>query len=134
MGKALMNGILAILLTGGCAGGPSATGEARATAESPKAQVPPIQDDISPSHHAEGVTETCKPPYVPDEATAIRIAEAVWLPIYGKGIYEERPFRAELVKDVWIVIGSLPRSSPGGVPIARISREDGRILQVTHTQ
>jgi hypothetical protein len=71
---------------------------------------------------------------VREEATAIRIAEAVWLALYGKGIDDSRPFRAELVQDVWIVAGSLPKNSPGGVPIARIRRDNGQILQVTHTQ
>lgn len=91
-------------------------------------------DDLSPSQHAEGVTETCAKPYVRDEATAIRIAEAVWLSVYGKQIYEQRPFRAELVKGVWIVTGSLPKDCAGGVPIARIRHEDGQILQIIHTQ
>ena len=96
-----------------------------------------IHDPLTPAQHAagtEGATETAPKPFVPDEATAIRIAEAVWLPIYGKGIYEQRPFRAQLVGNVWIVTGSLPPMTCGGVPIARISRDDGRILQVIHTQ
>ena len=32
--------------------------------------------------------------YVPDKITAIKIAEAVWLPIYGNSIYEKKPFVA----------------------------------------
>jgi hypothetical protein len=32
--------------------------------------------------------------FVPDQATAVRIAEAVWIPIYGEGIVEQRPYRA----------------------------------------
>lgn len=36
-------------------------------------------------------------PVVPDEETAIRVAEAVWTPIFGKEAVEsQRPFRAEL--------------------------------------
>jgi hypothetical protein len=40
--------------------------------------------------------------YVPDSATAVRIAEAVLMPIYGKEhIESERPFIAELKDRVW---------------------------------
>ncbi len=70
--------------------------------------------------------------FVPDEATAIRIAEAVWLPIYGKDIYEEKPFIVGLRDGVWTVTGSLPGGRKGGVAEVEISKEDGRILRVSH--
>jgi hypothetical protein len=70
---------------------------------------------------------------VPDSATAIRIAEAVWLPIYGEGIYDRRPFSAELILDsVWAVAGSIPANMLGGVPYIEIQKSDGRILGVGH--
>jgi hypothetical protein len=77
-----------------------------------------------------------KPPagYVPDAATAIKIAEAVWLPIYGENVLKKKPFKARLEKDVWIVEGSLPKPGPGGVPVAEISKETGQILRVSHGQ
>ena len=76
--------------------------------------------------------------YVPDTKTAIRIAIAVWSPIYGeKQIQEEKPFHAALNHGIWTVTGSLPPSPHGnvmvgGVALAKISKKDGRILQVTH--
>lgn len=33
--------------------------------------------------------------YVPNKETAIKIAEAIWLPIYGNKIYNSKPFRAK---------------------------------------
>ncbi|MCB2231540.1 YbbC/YhhH family protein [bacterium] len=70
---------------------------------------------------------------VPDKATAVRIAEAVWLPIYGKEIHDRRPFRAELIGDsVWAVAGSLPTDMLGGVPYIEIQRRDGKVLGVGH--
>jgi len=78
-----------------------------------------------------------RPPngFVPDKATAIRIAEAVWIPIYGKKqIESERPFHAVLRHGVWIVSGSLPQGQLGGVAGAEISKSDGQILQVTHSK
>lgn len=72
--------------------------------------------------------------YVPDEETAIKIAEAVWLPLFGKDVLQKRPFSAKLVDGVWIVTGSLPEGMLGGVPRAEISKEDARILTVSHSQ
>jgi hypothetical protein len=71
--------------------------------------------------------------FVPDQATAIRIAEAVLVPIYGeKNIQSERPFKATLKNGVWTVTGTLPPQSLGGTAIVRLSKADGRILLVTH--
>jgi hypothetical protein len=74
--------------------------------------------------------------FVPNAETAIRIAEAVWVPIYGeKLIASEKPFKATLRDDVWIVTGAdLPEGSLGGVAEAHISKRDGRILRVVHGQ
>ena len=75
--------------------------------------------------------------YVPDKATAIKIAEAVWLPIYGKKIYTELPFKAILVNDsIWTVAGTLPKSSKkiviGGTAYIEIRKSDCKILKVIH--
>lgn len=71
--------------------------------------------------------------YVPNERTAIKIAEAVWEPIYGhENILKKRPFKAVLHDGIWTVVGSLPEDVLGGVPEADIRKDDGRILRVTH--
>ncbi len=71
--------------------------------------------------------------FVPDEVTAIRIAEAVLIPIYGqKKVGSERPFSAKLTKGVWKVEGYLPEGASGGVAEVRIDKRDGRILHVIH--
>jgi hypothetical protein len=73
--------------------------------------------------------------YVPDEQTAIKIAEAVWLPIYGEDVLkDERPFRAYLKDGVWIVSGTLPTGALGGTAEARISKSTGCILRIIHYQ
>jgi hypothetical protein len=73
---------------------------------------------------------------VPDETTAISIAEAVWLPIYGDKIYKEQPFVAEYdsKKGYWYVHGTLPENTIGGVVEIKISRSNGRIVYVNHGQ
>jgi hypothetical protein len=71
--------------------------------------------------------------YVPNADAAIQIAVAVWGPIYGaEKIEREKPYRASLRNGVWVVEGSLPPQSLGGVAIAEISKKDGRILKVSH--
>lgn len=74
--------------------------------------------------------------FVPDSLTAVRIAVAVWGPIYGeRQIQTEAPYRAALRDGVWTVEGSLHcggRACVGGVAIAEVARHDGRILRVSH--
>jgi hypothetical protein len=77
--------------------------------------------------------------YIPDEATAIRVAEAVLTPIYGeKHVLSERPFRARLDGEFWIVEGSLPKPPKrgdvvvGGTMVAEINRKTGCIRAVYH--
>ena len=72
--------------------------------------------------------------YVPDAATAIKIAVAVWEPIYGvKQIAKQKPFIAVLANGVWKVNGSMPKQLIlGGVAEAEISKDDGKILRISH--
>ncbi len=73
------------------------------------------------------------PGYVPDEETAIKIAVAVWLPIYGKKqIEKEKPHKATLKDGIWHVNGSLPKGWVGGVAEAEIAKDDGRIIRISH--
>jgi hypothetical protein len=80
--------------------------------------------------------------FVPDKETAVKIAEAVLIPVYGKTqIESEQPFDASLKDGVWIVSGSLncgndkhgkPNVCVGGVAVVRISKADGRIIDMIH--
>lgn len=82
-----------------------------------------------------GAPQTFKPKdgFIPDEKTAIRVAEAVLSPIYGEEkIISERPFTAKLKKGVWTVTGHLPEGWDGGVAEIKISKETGEIISVTH--
>jgi hypothetical protein len=77
------------------------------------------------------------PGFVPDSATAIGIAVAVWVPIYGKKqIDSEKPNIATLMGGVWTVVETfhcpVSQHCVGGVALAEISKEDGTILKVIH--
>jgi hypothetical protein len=72
--------------------------------------------------------------FVPDAETAMKIAEAVWLPIYGKDIYKERPYQVIKEGGNWVVSGTLPPNVVGGTAVAVIAQQDGRIINVFHTK
>ncbi len=73
--------------------------------------------------------------FVPDERTAIAIAEAVLVPIYGKEqINSEKPLKASLQDGIWTVQGSLPKGWDGGVAIVKIAKRDARIVYLIHEQ
>lgn len=73
--------------------------------------------------------------YVPTKEVAIKIAVAVWEPIYGaEHIAAEKPYLARLTNGVWIAGASLPKGVLGGVAEAEISKNDGSILRVSHGQ
>lgn len=88
--------------------------------------------------------EAPKRNYVPNSETAIAIAEAVFTPVFGKKqIESERPFKATLNDDVWTVSGTLycPNGEPqtdklpscfGGVAVVKISKQNARIISMTH--
>lgn len=72
--------------------------------------------------------------FIPDKATAVRVAEAVLTPIYGeKQIKSEEPLNAQLKGGVWIITGTPPKGMAlGGVAEIRISKRTGEILFVNH--
>jgi|ERR1039458_8450937 hypothetical protein len=72
--------------------------------------------------------------FVPDEETAKKIAEAIWIPIYGKDVIDgEKPFQAELWHDtVWVVNGTLPKGYSGGTAYITIRKSDCKISDVYH--
>jgi hypothetical protein len=82
--------------------------------------------------------------YVPNAETAVAIAEAVLIPVYGKKTIEsERPFKAILQNGVWSVDGTLycqdgkPQSAKvptcvGGAAEVKIAESDGRIISMIH--
>jgi hypothetical protein len=82
---------------------------------------------------------------VPDEATAVKIAEKALAKVYGKKhIESERPFKAVLLKGIWHVGGTLyckdehgnvlTNVCAGGVAMAEVRQKDGRVLRTTHTK
>jgi hypothetical protein len=74
--------------------------------------------------------------FVPNAETAVKIGEAVLIPVYGEGtINRERPFKATRQGDVWRVTDTLNCGAPacaGGTAVVRISKTSGEILFMGH--
>ncbi|MGB7207560.1 MAG: NTF2 fold immunity protein [Pyrinomonadaceae bacterium] len=71
--------------------------------------------------------------FVKDEQAAIEIAVREWTRMgLKKMIDQEKPYRAELVGDVWEVNGTAPKNWVGGLAYARISQKDGKVLKAWH--
>lgn len=76
---------------------------------------------------------TPKNGFVPDKETAVRVAEAILVPIYGeKQVASEHPFSADLKGDVWTVTGHLPEGWTGGVAEVKISKRTCQVISVNH--
>ena len=77
--------------------------------------------------------------FVPNSETAVKVGEAVLTPVYGEEkILGERPFKATLQGDVWMVEGTLHCGGPpgaqcfGGTAVVNISKTSGQILFMMH--
>lgn len=92
---------------------------------------------IAPNYNTDSIKDGYIPKegYVPNAETAIKIAEAIWLPIYGQDIYSCKPFKAKLIDGhIWQIEGTLPKKYEGGVPYAEIEKNEGRIIKVYHSK
>ena len=89
--------------------------------------------DMKPSDKNIGKGFIPQSGFVPDSATAIKVAVAILIPIYGaETICSEYPFIAVLANGVWTVSGSIPAGQVGGAAEVRISKATGQILRVVH--
>jgi hypothetical protein len=73
---------------------------------------------------------------VPDEETAIKIAEIFLFKNYSKReIVKEKPYKIGLVNNYWIIIGSLPSYyKKGGTFEMVINSKDGKVIGITHSK
>jgi len=72
--------------------------------------------------------------YIPDSQTAVAIATAVLIPIYGKAkIDAEKPWHTGLKDGVWTIVGTFNGKGAGGEAIVQIDKKTGAVIFVTHT-
>lgn len=71
---------------------------------------------------------------IPDEITAVRVAEAVFPPIFGsEEVKKYLPYHANLKNGIWTVYGTLKQGSRGGTPQMTIQKKDGKVIEVWHS-
>jgi hypothetical protein len=72
--------------------------------------------------------------YVPDQKTAIQVAKAILISVYGEvTVKNEEPFTASLEGTIWTVKGAV-RPYPSGNAEIKLSKNDGAVLFLTHSQ
>lgn len=72
-------------------------------------------------------------PVVRDKETAIAIAEAVLFKIYGKDqITKQKLYEIYKMENHWVLFGTLPEDTEGGIFEIAIDAQDGRIVGLTH--
>jgi hypothetical protein len=79
---------------------------------------------------------------IPNAATAVKMAEPELLRLYGASVIaSERPLTAYLWGEMWVVSGTLHRGKRtnsadcvGGVATAHLSKSDGRVVEIFHTE
>ncbi|HEX3505944.1 MAG TPA: NTF2 fold immunity protein [Xanthobacteraceae bacterium] len=71
--------------------------------------------------------------FVPDADTARKISEVVLIRLVGEAQVErEKPLTVSLEDGVWIVKGTMPPNTLGGIAEVHISKKDGTILFLSH--
>jgi hypothetical protein len=79
---------------------------------------------------------------IPNEAAALKMAEPELLRLYGASVIaSERPLTAGLWGEIWVVSGTLhcgkgsnSTDCVGGVATAHLSKSDGRVVEIFHTE
>lgn len=70
---------------------------------------------------------------IKESNTAIKIAEAILFDIYGtENIEEQKPYEKYLIKDHWVILGTLPERSMGGTFLIIIDAKNAQVLKITH--
>lgn len=95
---------------------------------------PPIVPQALSAEDERTITPIPPRGLVPDEATAVRIAEAIFIAFYGEQVLQQRPFRAALHGNQWYVHGTLKANAVGGTAFAAISKRDARVVQFFHSK
>lgn len=89
---------------------------------------------ISSACDSNKCSNTLKGDLVSKDSIAVKIAEAVCIPLYGEDIISQKPYQVRSESDKWIVEGSRQKNEVGGTFHVEIEKKCGTILKVTHSK
>lgn len=72
-------------------------------------------------------------PAIRNTATAVHVAESILFSVYGEdNIIDERPYEVQKLDNYYIINGTLPEGSKGGVFLLVIDSKNSRVVRLTH--
>lgn len=70
---------------------------------------------------------------ISDSIIAMAIAEPILFKIYGKkNIEKQKPYENYLIKNYWVISGTLPEDYLGGTFMIIINAKNAEIIRITH--
>ncbi|OXB11653.1 YbbC/YhhH family protein [Flavobacterium reichenbachii] len=70
---------------------------------------------------------------IKDKKTAIAVSEPILFEIYGKShIEDQKPYEVYLIKNYWVIRGTLMHLSFGGTFLIIIDARNSRVLRIIH--
>jgi hypothetical protein len=68
-----------------------------------------------------------------DSVAAISTAEKILFERYGKeNIERQKPYQINLIREYWVLFGTLPNDSIGGTFLIILDRRNSNVVKVTH--
>ncbi len=71
-----------------------------------------------------------------DEASAVKIAEVIFVKVYGERVLQQKPWKVKSEKDdsIFFIEGTfnLPKGTLGGVAEIRIKRSNAEVVSIMH--
>lgn len=87
---------------------------------------------IKKAHETQGLLLPKIAPLIKNNETAIAVAEAILFPIYGEeNIRKQKPYMVYKKGTYWVLSGTLPEVSAGGVFEIAIDARDARVIGLT---
>jgi len=70
---------------------------------------------------------------IQDSSTAIKVAELILSNIYGiDNIQKQKPYKSYLIKNYWVISGTLSEDYAGGVFLIIIDATNSEVIRITH--
>jgi hypothetical protein len=70
---------------------------------------------------------------IKNSSIALKIAEPILFAIYGKEpIVDKNPYEIYLIKNYWVIQGTLPNNSKGGTFLIILNARNSEVIKISH--